>query len=171
VLVSLCTEEESVWQRHRDNILEDPDVKRGPLEPVTKYDQMHSFISGSREGRINLLSKTCVLLDLKSIGDPVLSPVPDIALFKYQRSVSFHVLMPPVFLTLLIKNNIQLFNRLKLSSIKLHVHLDDLSCFLSDHIVQLPRKVLRRETKVLGEDYVPEDVLAVASLNSVLVLA
>lgn len=51
------------------------------------------------------------------------------------------------------------------------MHFDDVSCLLSNHIIQLTGEVLGGETEVLSEYNVSENVFSVAPLYPILVLS
>jgi len=102
-----------------------------------------------------------MLVDFKSICYPVCSLVSNETLFKDEWCVFFHVLNPSIFLSLLIHDNIQLFDWLLIVPIKFNMHFNNFSCLLGNNIIQLSREIFRWETEVLGKYYVPENVLTI----------
>ena len=135
MLVGLSAEEESIWQRHRDNILENPDIERSALEPMTEHNQVHALVCGCRQRWVYLLLEVRILLDFKSVGYPILTPILDVALFEDEGCISLHVLVSPILLSLFVNNNVEFFHWLEFSSIELHVHLYNFSGFLGNNVI------------------------------------
>ena len=111
-----------------------------------------------------------MLIDFESIGYPICSFIADEALFKDQGCISFHILDSPIFLSLFVNHNVKLFNWLLVLTVQLDMHLDHFSCFSCDHVIQLACEVLGRETEILGQHDVSENVLTISSFNRVLIL-
>ena len=119
---------------------------------MAQDEQMHTFVVGVADRRINLLLEFGILVNLKSVRNSILTLVQNIAFFKYQWCVFFHVLLSPALFAELVDYNASDFlDGLKLNTIKLLVHSDDLSRLLGYDIVELPGEVFRWEAEILCE--------------------
>lgn len=113
-----------------------------------------------------------IVFYLKRVCNTGLASSLNKAFFKNERRILFHSVGSSfLFTDKVVDHDINLLDRLEFWPLELHVHLDYLSCLLGHHIVELPREVLRRETEILGEHHVAQDVLSVAPLDPVLVLS
>jgi len=102
---------------------------------------MHSLITCIGNGWIDFLPQVRVTLDLKGISYSTGASVLDVALLEDKRSISSHVLVPPILFPLFVHHDIELIDWLYLETIHLQMHLDDVSGLLSHHIVKLACEV------------------------------
>ena len=137
---------------------------------MTENKEMHSLVVADTVGWVNLVLEHCVLIDLKSVCNSTCASTFDEAFFKDQRCISLHILCTTLLFAKLIYHNIELFYRLKLWAIKLHMHLNDVSRFLGNDVIKLSSKIFRWKAKVLGEDDMPKDVFSIVALDPVLIL-
>lgn len=134
-------------------------------------EEVHAFVVWFTVGRVNLVLELRIHVDFKSVCYPAWSLCFDEALLEDQWSVPFHVPCSPLFLSLLIHNDVQLFNWLDIWTIEFDVHLDDVSCLLCDYVIELPSKVFTWEAKVLRENHMSQDVLPEVSFDPILVVS
>jgi hypothetical protein len=137
---------------------------------MTQHKEMHAFVICDGYGRINLFLQTRMLIDFESISNSISSFIADKALFKYKRCISFHILNSSIFLSLFVNNDIEFFNWLLVLAVQLNMHFDHLSGLSGDHVVELSGEVLGRETEILGQNHVAENVLTIRPLYRILIL-
>lgn len=118
--------------------------------------QVHSTVVRVEIGWVNFIFENGIVFNLKGVCDSTLTLFLYKALFEDQRSISVHsVCFSPFLAYEIVYYNIDFFYWLKLRTIKLHVHLYNLSCLFGNHIIKLACEVFRWEAKVLSEHHMP----------------
>ena len=102
---------------------------------------MHSLITGIGNGWVDFLPQVGVTFDFEGVSNPTGASVLDVALLEDKRSISSHILVPPILFPLFVHHDIELIDWLYFETIHLQMHLDDVSGLLSDHIIKLASEV------------------------------
>lgn len=170
LFIGLCTKEQSIWKCDRNDVFENTHIERRALETMTQDKEVHTLVVCDSNRWINFLLETWMLIDFEGIGNSVGAFVSDEALLKDEWCIPLHILDSSILLTLLINNDVQLFHWLLILSIQLNMHLNNFSRLPRNHIIKLSSEVLRRETEVLSQHDMPENVLAISPLNCILIL-